>query len=115
MNCKIDYTLYTGSNKDLDCKNIEALYHPYKSIKFEDNIIDIEKKVFTRKTEWDEFSIDFDTKMCELKYDENHMFRFKVEASIKIKEDRIKLNYTFDDELKKLDIYLKEVVLWKNN
>ena len=111
MNCKVDYKLYTGNKIEMERKNIDALFYPYKSIEFEENRIDIENHLYYRKTKDYAFVIDFTTKICKLKYDDSHIFKFQIEALIKIKEDIITLQYAFDDEIKKLDIYLKEVIL----
>ncbi len=110
LNCKINYILYTGNNKEIE-KEVEANYIPGKLLEFEENVIDLINKTYSRKTNEYEMIISFATKMCELKYDEEHSFKFDIESFFKTKNDLIHIEYAFDEEIKKLIINLKEVNL----
>lgn len=110
MNCKINYILYTDNNKEIE-KEVEANYIPNKLLEFEENVIDLDNKTYTRKTTDYEIIIDFATKICEIKYDNEHSFKFDIESFFKVNDDQIHIEYAFDEEIKKLIINLKEVNL----
>ena len=110
MNSKINYILYTDKKKEIE-KEIMANYIPDELLEFEENVIDLINKIYKRKTDDYELIIYFSTNTCELKYDENHAFKFEIESFFKAKDDRIHIEYAFDEEIKKLIIDLKEVNL----
>jgi hypothetical protein len=107
----LDYVLFTDDKKDIEAKDVMAIYVPNKSLEFEENVIDLANKTYRRRTLEYEFLIDFNTRICELKYDDNGSIQFEIEAFYKAKNDQIYIEYAFDDEIKKLTIDLKEVNL----
>ena len=111
LNCKIDYKLFTNRDCEIDKQNVDANYVPNKKLEFGENIIDFEKKTYTRKTNQYFLEIDFKSKICALSYDENQSFKFEVECSYKKTNEKIAIEYNLDVDTKRLIIYLKEVSL----
>ena len=94
MNCIIDYKLLTGNIVEIEKKDYPAKYLPEKSIEFDDNLIDVEDMTYIRTTSEYMFKIDFKTNICELKYDENHIFKFDIKGNMKINNTQIKIEYS---------------------
>lgn len=109
MDYKVDYTLYTSNILTDTASDIKAFLIPNKYLKFNENEIDLENKRFRRITDECEIIIDFETHMCFLKFDNLDAGKFSVEGFFKYTNNIIVLEYSLGEEIKRLEVTIKEI------
>ena len=108
---KINWQLYSNDKKIIDYKNIECALEKDKLIIFKENLttntIDIQNKKYLRENNDFLFEIDFLNKSFKYVLKENNLtFQDNLEYCTFINKDKITMQYTLDNEIKKIIIQI---------
>lgn len=112
MTIIIDWKLYTNNELEIEINDCKCEYEKqnYLIVNEEDaiNKIDIKNKLYIRKCNDYEMTIDFNNNLCNLNIPSIKNYEFDLDCKMNIKKDIIEIFYTFDKEVKKIKIKLKE-------
>lgn len=115
MKTYIDWKLFNKGNLLVCRKNVVAQQDKIGNIIYETekeyNKINTINKIFIRKTSDMEMEIDFNKKTCKFNFEEIGNCKFDINCKFVYKKDIINLFYNIDDEEKKVEIVLKNMVM----
>lgn len=111
----IDWKLF-NENKLLVCRKDEKAVYEDQNVliyetKSEYNKIDLKKKKFLRKTDDLFMEIDFEKSVCKFDFEEIGTCKFDITCKFIVKKNIVNMIYKIDDEVKKVEITLKNIVL----
>ncbi|MFI3260766.1 MAG: hypothetical protein R3Y13_03540 [bacterium] len=111
----IDWMLFSDKKLLLCKKNEQAKYEINKDLIYETdkeyNKIDLEKKLFIRKTDELYMELNFIEKTCKFDFENEGSCKFDIECGWEEQIDEITLTYNLDDSEKNVKIIFKKLVI----
>lgn len=115
MKTYINWSLFSDKELVLDKKKVICTYEKNKYILYKDtdeiNEMDLQNKLFKRKTKELSMEIDFKEKTAMFDFAENGKCKFDIESVWYFEKDKLTLLYKMDDSIKKVIVDILEIAL----